>query len=239
MLNIYVTSPNHKDGKTLVTAGLAATMQSLGYSTAVYKPIQTNGIERQGFAQSPDLTFVKTIDPYINTNCTYIFKTAAEPLIAAEQENQFIDINLLNREYQRINNTSECTIIDGDGGIFSPLAPDIQTIDMIKNFQTPVIFVVTPNKDTINDILLSIYASQEKGISVCGVIINNIKEDCPKSLLNSIPRVIEEYTNVEVLGLLPNLGEKYSPEDLISSVLNGIDIESVFKVKIEKLGMPQ
>ena len=45
MLNLYITSSNRKEGKTFLTAGLAATMQSLGYSTAVYKPIQTGGIE--------------------------------------------------------------------------------------------------------------------------------------------------------------------------------------------------
>ena len=83
MLKLYISSGNKKDGKTFLTAGLAATMQSLGYSTAVYKPIQTSGIEINGFMQSPDLTFVKSIDPYINTYFTYLFKTNSEPLIAS------------------------------------------------------------------------------------------------------------------------------------------------------------
>ena len=72
MLNIFISGLEPQTGKTLVASGIAATMQSLSYSTSVYKPIQTNGIEHQGFAQSPDLTFVKTIDPYINTYSTYI-----------------------------------------------------------------------------------------------------------------------------------------------------------------------
>ena len=60
MLNLYITSANRNDGKTLLSAGLAATMQSLGYKTSVYKPIQTGGKELNGFMQSPDLTFIKT-----------------------------------------------------------------------------------------------------------------------------------------------------------------------------------
>ena len=55
MLNLYVTSTNINDGKTFLTAGLAATMQSLGYKTSVYKPIQTGGIDIEGFMQSPIL----------------------------------------------------------------------------------------------------------------------------------------------------------------------------------------
>ena len=83
--------------------------------------------------------------------------------------------------------------------------------------------------------LLSIYAAQEKGIEIRGVVINNIQEDCPKQMLTAITRVVEEYSNVKILGLLPHLGNKVLPEELITGVLNGIDIESVFKVKIEKL----
>lgn len=235
MLNLYITSANRGDGKTFLTAGIAATMQSLGYTTSVYKPIQTAGKELNGFMQSPDLTYIKAIDPYINTHFTYLFRSKSEPLIAAENENEFIDIELINNDYQKIISNSDCTIIDGDNGLLSPIAPSIQTIDMLKRLQVPVLFTVTPKEDTINDTLLSIYAAQEKGLEIRGVVINNIKDNCPKEMLTAITRVIEEYSNVNILGLIPNLGEKFAPEDLITGVLNGVDVESAFKVKIEKL----
>ncbi len=237
MLNLYITSGNKKDGKTFLTAGLAATMQSLGYVTSVYKPIQTAGLEVNGFTQSPDLTVIKTVDPYINTYFSYIFKSKSEPLIAAENENEYIDIELINNEYTRITSISDCTLIDGDCGLLSPIAPSLQTLDMIKRLQVPTLFVISPREDSINDTLLSIYTAQEKGVEVRGVIINNIQDDCPKEILTATTRVIEEYSNVNILGLLPHLGEKVLPEELITGILNGIDIESVFKVKIEKLDL--
>ena len=237
MTKLYIASGQRKDGKTFITTGLAATMQGLGYGTSVYKPIQTDCIEANGFIQSPDLTFVKTIDPYINTYFTYLFKSNAEPLIAAENENEYIDLELINQEYSRILNSSDCTLIDGEGGLLSPIAPNTQIIDIIKKLQIPTIFVITPREDAINDVLLSINQAQEKGIEVRGVIINNIKEDCSKEMLTSITRIIEEYTNIKILGLIPYLGERFSPEELITSILNGIDIESVFNIKIEKLGL--
>lgn len=235
MLKLYITSGNKNDGKTFLTAGLSATMQSLGYSTSVYKPIQTNGIEINGFMQSPDLTFVKSIDPYINTYFTYLFKLKAEPLIASENENEFIDIDLINNEYSRILSVSDCTILDGDCGLLSPLAPSVQAVDLLKKLQIPVLFVLSPRENSINDILMSIYIAQEKGLEIRGVVINNIEENCPKETLTAITRIVEEYTNVSILGLLPNLGDKVQPEELITGILNGIDIESVFNVKIEKL----
>lgn len=239
MLNLYITSAKRSDGKTFITSGLAATMQSLGYSTSVYKPIQTGGIEINGFTQSPDLTYIKSIDPYINTKFTYLFKTKAEPLIASEIENKPIDIELINGDYSPQLFNYDCTILDGDGGLLSPVAPSIQNIDLVKRIQVPCLLVLTPNSDSINDTLLSIYAAQERGVEIRGVVINNIYEDCSKLMLTSITRVVEEYSNVKVLGLIPHLGEKFLPEELIPAVLNGIDIESVFNVKIEKLEFSQ
>lgn len=236
MLNLYITSANKKDGKTFLTAGISATMQSLGYSTSVYKPIQTGGIEINGFMQSPDLTFIKTIDPYINTSFSYLFKSKTEPLIASEKENQIIDVELINSEYHKSLATYDCTLIDGEGGLLSPIAPAIQNIDLIRKLQIPVLFVISPQDNSINDTLLSIYTAQEKGIDIRGVVINNIAEDYSKEKLTTIARVIEEYSNVSILGLIPNIGERILPEELINSILNGIDIESIFKVKIEKLG---
>ena len=103
--------------------------------------------------------------------------------------------------------------------------------------QVPTLFVISPREDSINDTLLSIYTAQEKGVEVRGVIINNIQDNCPKETLTATTRIIEEYSNVSILGLLPHLGEKVLPEELITGILNGIDIESVFNVKIEKLDL--
>ena len=237
MLNLYITSSSKKCGKTFISAGIAATMQSLGYKTGVYKPIQTAGIEHGGFTQSPDLTYIKSIDPYINTHFSYLYKSNYEPIISAEIEEDFIDAELINREFLKFSGHLDCAIIDGDSGILSPIAPNFQNSDLVKHLGLPILIVTTPDENSVNNTLMTISSAQEKGIEIRGVIINNIKDDCPKTLLNSIPRLIEEYTNVKILGLVPHIEGKYSPEDMIGAMLNGIDIESIFNIKIEKLGI--
>ena len=237
MLNLYITSSQKRQGKTFITAGIAATMQSLGYSTSVYKPIQTSGKEINGFMQSPDLTFIKTIDAYINSHFSYLYKTNVEPMIAAECDNELIDVDYINKEFKQITATSECTLLDGDSGILSPIAPNTLTIDMVRRLNIPILIVTEPDENSVNNTMLTISAATEKGVDIRGVIINNIPEDCSKEMLNSIPRRIEEFTNVKVLGLVPHLPSDFTPEDLISTILNGIDVESVFNIKIEKLDL--
>ncbi len=237
MLNLYITSTEKRQGKTFLTAGIASTMQSLGYTTSVYKPIQTSGKEINGFMQSPDLTFIKTIEPYINSHFSYLYKDNIEPMIASEADNETIDVEYIYKEYKRIISVSDCTILDGDSGILSPIAPNTLTADIIRRLGIPLLIVTEPNENSVNNTLMTIASAVAKEIDVRGVVINNIKEDCSKELLTSIPRIIEEFTNVKVLGLVPDLGDKYTPNDLITAILNGIDIESIFDVKIEKLDM--
>lgn len=235
MLNIYVASTSRKCGKSFITAGLAATMQSLGFGTCVYKPVQTSGIEKNGFMQSPDLTYVKSIDPYIETLFTYLYKTSSEPLIASEIENEPISMEVILNDYKKLSASFDCTVVDGDCGIESPIAQNLTNIGLIKKLKLPVLLLTVPDENSVNNTLLTINYLQEKDIQIRGVLINNIKNDCDKLVLNSIPRLVEEYTNTKILGLVENLGEKVTPQELISAILNGIDIESVFDVKIEKL----
>ena len=131
--------------------------------------------------------------------------------------------------------SSDCILLDGEGGILTPIAPKTQNIDLINKLQVPVLFVVSPGDNSVNNILLSINAAKENGAIVNGVVINNIKEGEDNKNVTTLIRVIEEYTDIKVLGMVPNLGKNIQPEELITGILNGIDIESVFNVKIAKL----
>ena len=210
-------------------------MQSLGYKTAVYKPFQTGGIEINGFMQSPDLTYVKTLDPYIETHFTYLYRGIGDVLSEAENENKEIDLDYIFKDAKKFAAVSDCILLDGEGGILSPIAPGLQNVDLINKLQVPVLFVVSPSKDAVNSTLLSICTAQGKGLTVNGVVINNIKDGEDNKNITNLIREIEEYSDAKVLGMVPDMGKDIKPEDLITGMLNGVDVESVFNVKISKL----
>ena len=237
MLNIFVTGTDNDVGKTFITAGLAATMQSLGYQTCVYKPVQAGAVEKNGFAQSHDLVFVKTIDPYIKTSSSYLLKNLTIPSLAAEIEKIVIDRMIIKKDYGIVARESDCVISESTGGIMTPLAPNFLVSDMVKDLDLPVIVVVKPHIGAVNQTLLTIKHAQEKGINIRGVIINNFSESDTGLELKNLPRLIEEYSDTKILGIVKNFPEikKINPSTLITEILNGIDIESVFDVKIAKL----
>ena len=51
--------------------------------------------------------------------------------------------------------------------------------------------------------------------------------------------MIEEYSGVRVLGIIPHIENLryFKPQDIISYILTGVDIETVFDVKIAKLSL--
>lgn len=237
MLNIFITGTDINVGKTFITAGLAATMQSLGYSTCVYKPIQTGSIEKSGFAQSPDLVFIKTIDPYIKTYSSYLLKQSATPVIAAESEYITIDKKVIKKDFEMVSNDHDCVIVESTGGIMTPLAPNFLMSDMVKMLDLPVVVIIKPEAGVVNQALLTINHAISKGIKVRGVIINDFPERITDIDIKTTPRLIEEYSDAKILGIVRNFPnvKKINPNDLITDILNGIDIESVFDVKISKL----
>lgn len=239
MQNIFITGTDVNVGKTFISAGLAATMQSLGYSTCVYKPIQTGSIEQKGFMQSPDLAFVSSIDPYIKTFSTYLLKEQAVPVIAAEEEKITIDKNLIKQDLEAIENSHDCTIVEGTGGVMTPVSTHFLMSDLIKALNLPVILVAKAQEGMINKTLMTINHAHSKGLKIRGIIINGFPADTDSTDIKTSPRLIEEYSDIKILGIVRNFpnAEKITPSELITNILNGIDIESVFDVKISKLDM--
>ena len=86
-MNVFITGINEGCGKTLLSGGIAAVLQSLGYKTCVYKPVQTGAIDKGNYLLSPDLNFVNSLDSHIITHSTYLLTSLSTPVAAAEMEN--------------------------------------------------------------------------------------------------------------------------------------------------------
>lgn len=235
MLDLYVTGVDENSDKIFVTTGLTATMNCLGYSTGIYKPIETGAVTVSGFVQSPDLDFIRFIDPYIKTYYSYIFKAKASPLLAGASENIIIEKNIILRDYQHIQNINECLVVDGVSGLASPLSKNFLEEDMIKSLDLPLLMVASAQHTSINNIILPINHAKENGINIRGIILSNFPQNCDDINIKLLPRLIEEYTGVKILGILPTFEKTVNPNDLIAEILNGVDIEGVFQVKIAKL----
>lgn len=238
IMNIFITGTDTNVGKTIVTAGLAAIMQSLGYKAGVLKPLQTGAIGQGNFLISPDLAFVKKIDPYVSTLSSYVLKAPTAPYIAAELENVQINLDIILRDYSRLTQKCDTVIVEGSGGLMVPVAPEILMYDVAKKLNLPIVIVARPDLGTINHTLLTINQALQVGIKVAGVIINKYPDGTDDAAIKNSPRLIEEYSDVKILGIIKDFRtENITPGELIGAMLNSVDLEKIFNVKIPKLDL--
>jgi len=235
-MNIFISGIDNKSGKTVISAGIAAVMQSLGYKSGVYKPIQTCAIDKGKYLQSPDLTFVKMLDPYITTHSTYMLKTNALPVIGAELENININIEEIQKDYNLLSKKTDALITESTGGLMTPLKDNLFSIHIPLTLKLPVIFIINPSGNTLNNYLNEINTAKTAGLDISGVIINKYPLYSDNVDIKAFPTLIEQYTDVKILGLIRNFKGKSVPTNiLLQEILNGIDIQEVFKIKIPKL----
>ena len=238
-MNIFVSSTDAEAGKTFVTAGLAAIMQSLGYKAGVYKPVQTGADDSHGFLVSPDIAFVKNIDPYVECVCSYTLRTSAAPAIGAELENITIEPKVILKDYKNLEHKCDTVIVEGSEGLLVPVTPRMRMGDIIQLLELPVIFIVTPQFGNINSTLLTLNQAKMMDIKTTGVIVNKYPYYMNDIAIKSVPRMIEEYSDAKVLGIIKEFPNPSSitPGELIATMLNSVDIEKIFNVPIPKLSL--
>ncbi len=233
MLSVFISGLKRQTGKTIVSAGLAATMQSLSYATSFYKPIRT----AMGSASS-DLSFINKTDSNIRLGTCYEFESSASPLIGAyKSEVKKVDMAQIIQAYNNCIAMTECHIVEGSNSISTPIDDKFTEVEIIKQLALPLILVINSRKTTLDEVITGanyIYANKVKCL---GVILNEYDKNDLSVESKYFPHLIKEYTGLKILGHYPHYeaGGNVPAELLIADTLNNLNIEEIFGLKIAKL----
>lgn len=229
MLSVFISSLKKQTGKTIVAAGLAGTMQSLSYGSSYYKPIQTG-------TPPLDENFINRIDPNIKTSTTYAFEGRQSPLISSYYAGiKKLSLEKISNDFQSNIQMSECHIVEGSNGISTPFDEKLTEIDIVKTFNLPLLLVLNPSKDTIDDVISGVNYIFSKGIRFAGVIVNSHNPNAVAVEQKFYPELVTQYTGAKILGCLPYYNS-ISAATLIEDTLQKINLEEIFGFKIAKLG---
>ena len=96
--------------------------------------------------------------------------------------------------------TDNTLIIEGAGGLHVPLNSRTTIIDLLQDWDIPVILVSRNYLGSINHTLLSAEVLQQRGVQVAGIVFNGPQNASGEDL-------IATYTGIPVLGNIPQLNE--------------------------------
>jgi len=201
---IFVTASDTEVGKTFCSCAIAEAFWSDGLSVGVYKPVLSGLSWCDSSETLDDATLLQSAagstDDIALIN-PYRFDAAVTPAHAAHLENVKIDKQKLHENYNDIKARHDITIVEGAGGLMSPVTDDYLNIDMICDFQCPVIVVTDTKLGRINHTLMTLNLLKERGAEVLGVIVNMYPKD-PNEANKSLIKYIELFSDVKILAVI-------------------------------------
>ncbi len=230
-MNIFIMPAGKNTGKTVITAGLAALMQSLGYFSGVFKPVQTGAIEKNGFLISKDTAFITQTDPYIKIESPYIFKEKGIPEEVAKNAGDPILLETLLKSYVKLSQNCDVIFVDFDGNFLTPISEEINVAELIKSLSASVVIVTDVN--SFEETAMIAECAKNRHIEVKGIIINNYPEK-PDKYAKLYPVFLAENLQLPILGIVKKI-KSTTASGLIDTILSSVNLEGVFGMEIPKL----
>jgi dethiobiotin synthetase len=172
---LFITGTDTEVGKTYVAAAIARSLVAAGCRVGIYKPVASGC----GPETSPDddahILWEAAGEPAaLQQVCPQRFAAPLAPHRAARLESRQVDPLLLRDGVNHWRQQSDVVLIEGVGGLMSPVTEDEYVADLALEFGYPLI-VVAPNElGVINQTLQTLIAAAtfREGLPVGGIVLN-------------------------------------------------------------------
>ncbi len=149
---LFITGTDTGVGKTYVGALIARSLVQSGRRVGVYKPA-ASGCRREGRTLVSDdavaLWNAAGRPGDLDHVCPQRFAAPLAPHLAARAEGKQLDVGLLRRGIEYWQERAEIILVEGAGGLMSPLGEDRYVADLAAEFGFPLL--VVSQKRTGND----------------------------------------------------------------------------------------
>ncbi len=227
MKSLFVTGTDTGIGKTCISAGIALALKKSGVNVGVMKPFMCGMKQKTGSADD-DVTILtnaaNVIDPRELVN-PFFSPIPASPYTAAKNSGTKININHVLDSYEKLSKVHDVILVEGIGGIMTPILKKFSIIDLIKELHTNTLIVTSSKIGTVNHTVMTCKLCKDLEIPVKGLIINNF--DTEGYPILELERDLNDLTDLPILCSLPHLNN-FNLDDLAQMISDRIDLSSLF-----------
>ncbi len=202
---LFITGTDTGVGKTYVAAALARILTRHGLRVGVMKPVESGVDDVQTLGEDANLLSWAAInDQPADLVTPYRLQAAVAPSVAASHEGVKIIPSVIQEAFDTLCDRHDFVIVEGAGGLMTPIAGGFLIADLIQMLQLPTLFICRPNLGTINHTMLSLFSARQLGIQTAGYIINGMP-DKPDMAEDKAPHALASLATDELLGVTPHI----------------------------------
>ena len=174
---LFITGTDTGVGKTYVGSLVARALRAEGYRVGVYKPAASGCRREGGILVSDDAVSLWEAagrPATLHQVCPQVFEAPLAPHLAAQAEGKPFDSALLRTGLEFWLKNSDVVLVEGAGGLMSPMGDEEYVADLADDFGFPLIVVTRNALGTINHTLQTLItaATFRDGLDVAGIVLN-------------------------------------------------------------------
>jgi dethiobiotin synthetase len=182
---LFFTGTDTEVGKTYQAAQLVQCLRQRQVRVGVYKPVLSglalptaSGLEPPeddaailAKAAGLDKAMIPRISPQR-------FAAPLAPPLAAQREGRCVDQQLLYSGALWWLDQCDFLVVEGAGGLMSPVSNGLTVIDLAQQFGFPVVLVAANRLGCISHILLAVEALQRRSMDLLAIVLNRFDDRC-------------------------------------------------------------
>jgi len=171
---LFVTGTDTGVGKTAVACAIAAEARRAGIRVGVYKPV-ASGVTGEALSDVARLWEAAGRPLSLEAVCPQAFAAPLAPPRAAAVAGRRVDEALLRDGIGPWLEMSEHVIVEGAGGLFSPLGEKTLNVDLARDLGLPLVVVDAARLGAIGRTLATVRAARAEGLDVASVVLSCVE----------------------------------------------------------------
>lgn len=176
---LFITGTGTGVGKTYVGCLIATALRETGHRVGVYKPVASGCVRRGARLVSDDAAALGEAAGQPGEHdrvCPQRFALPVAPHLAARAEGCEVDAALLRRGLSYWRESCDIVLVEGAGGLMSPITDNQYVADLAQDFGYPLLIVAPNALGVINATLQTLITARtyRDGLPVAGIVLNNI-----------------------------------------------------------------
>jgi dethiobiotin synthetase len=197
---LFITGTDTGVGKTVLTALLVKFLRERGVNAAALKPICSGGRDdaKKLFAAMDGALTLDEINPWH-------FRAAVAPVLAARRENKKVKLSQVVAHIRAAQKCFDVLLIEGAGGLLSPLGENFNSRDLILALRAIPIIVAQNKLGAVSQILLTLEALPKNVRAKARVVL--VAPRKPDASTKTNAKLLAEFFDADRIFLLPRVSK--------------------------------